>query len=89
VQGTPRHGAAPGAQHAWAMLRNRIRNGAPDLSASKKASSSFLKKRTKKLSVPAHRPLNETATAHKSLLLLFFRKEVLPSLKPKYPPTTY
>jgi hypothetical protein len=47
--------------------------------ATKEASSSFLKKRTKKLSFPgpylsgkATPPMNE------SLLLLFFRKEVLP-----------
>jgi len=45
----------------------------------KKASTSFLKKRSKKLlSLKAYFPTN-TYQTDKSLLLLFFRKEGLPS----------
>jgi hypothetical protein len=40
-------------------------------------SGSFLKKRIKKLLRPLRTPPDKTATAPKSLLLLFFRKEVL------------
>jgi hypothetical protein len=41
-------------------------------------SSSFLKKRTKKLLCPGVRRRREPRQRHKSLLLLFFRKEDLP-----------
>jgi hypothetical protein len=40
-------------------------------------SSSFLKKRTKKLLFPVGYWLEEHATAHKSFLLLFLKKEGL------------